>query len=141
LAIQVLFHLEFSPGDSEEVFDLICDNFHAREPIRSFAKTLVVGVCENKEDLDRLITRASKNWRLERMPRLDRCILRLAVLELLNMEDIPPKVSIDEAVELGKRYGAEDSSSFINGVLDKVYTILAQEGRLKGKNETGPIKE
>jgi len=135
LAIQVLFHLEFGPDDPDQAFDLLCENFESKKSIRPFSKELVLGVYRNKETVDRLITQASKNWRLERMPRLDRCILRLAAFEILYRDDIPPKVSIDEAVELGKRIGSEDSGSFINGVLDNVYSTLIREGRLKTQGE------
>ncbi len=124
LAIQALFHLEFSPGDPREAFDLICEHFHLRESFRPFSAQLVQGVCDNKDELDALIVSASKNWRLERMARLDKCILRLAVFEILFMEDIPPKVSIDEAVEIGKKFGGDDSGSFINGILDNIYNTL-----------------
>jgi transcription antitermination factor NusB len=130
-AIQVLFHLDFSPDDPHEVFDLIGENFDLSDSISSFSKELVLGVWVNKEALDSLIGKASKNWRLERMARLDRCILRLATFEMLYMEDIPPKVSIDEAVEIGKRFGTHDSGSFINGILDNIYTSLIQEADLK----------
>jgi transcription antitermination factor NusB len=131
LAVQVHFHLDFNPGDPKKGFDLICEKFNFGESIRSFSERLVTGVCEKKEELDRLISRASKNWRLDRMPRLDKIILRLAAFEMLFMEDIPPKVSINEAVEMGKKFGGEDSGSFINGVLDHIYINLVQEGRLK----------
>ena len=133
LAIQVLFHLEFSPGEPDAVFDLICDNFRSRETAEPFSRRLVLGVCENKTDLDVLIRSASKNWRLERMSRLDRCILRLAAFEISFLKDIPPKVSIDEAVEIGKKFGSEDSGSFINGVLDNIYNTLEKQGRLEKK--------
>ena len=131
LAVQVLFHLEFSPDDNHEAFALICDHFHSPESVRPFSSQLVQGVCENRDDLDALIIRASKNWRLERMARLDKCILRLASFEMLFMEDVPPKVSIDEAVEMGKKFGSDDSGSFINGVLDNIFNTLLQQGRLK----------
>ena len=121
LAIQVLFHLEFSPDDPSEVFDLICENFDARESIKDFSKRLVLGVWEKKKTLDKAISEASKNWRIERMARLDRSILRLAVFEIMFIEDIPPKVSLDEAVEIGKKFGSEDSGRYINGVLDNIY--------------------
>jgi N utilization substance protein B len=124
LAIQVLYHLEYNPGNPEESFDTVCKSFLPPKEIRSFAKDLVVGVWKNKEDLDKLISRASKNWRIERMSRVDRNILRIAVFEVLYMGEIPPKVSIDEAVELGKRYGTEDSGAFVNGVLDCIYNTL-----------------
>ena len=134
LAIKVLFHLEFTPGDPEDVFQLICENFGSAESIRSFSKELVLGVCAKREELDQLISGASEHWRLERMSRVDKTILRLGAFEILVMKDIPPKVSIDEAVELGKMYGTEDSGSFINGVLDNIYNNLKQEDALQ-KND------
>ena len=124
LAIQVLFNLEFSTDKPDDVFDLICEILNSREPIKPFSRELLLGVCENKKKLDGLISRASKNWRLERMSLLDKCILRLAAFEILFMENIPPKVSIDEAVELGKKFGSDASGSFINGVLDNIYNKL-----------------
>ncbi|MBW1799280.1 MAG: transcription antitermination factor NusB [Deltaproteobacteria bacterium] len=124
LAIQVLFHLEFSPGNQNDSFDLICENFSPPEDIRLFSQELVRGIYGKKRELDRLIRESSKHWRLERMSYVDRNILRLAVFEILHMEDIPPKVSIDEAVELGKKYGTEESGAFINGILDFIYNFL-----------------
>lgn len=130
LAIQVLFHLEFTSGDPNGVFDLICKTFESQASAMPFSRQLVLGVCENKKELDDLIRSASKNWRLERMSRLDRCILRLAVFELSFLEDIPPKVSIDEALEIGKKFGSEDSGRFINGILDNIYNALDQQDRV-----------
>ena len=124
LAIQVLFHLEFSPGDQNDSFDLICEHFSPPGDIRSFSQELVRGIYGKKKELDRLIRESSKHWRLERMSHVDRNILRLAVFEILHIEDIPPKVSIDEAVELGKKYGTEESGAFINGILDYIYNFL-----------------
>ncbi len=131
LAIQVLFHLEFSPGDPDWVFDLICKTFEAQASAIPFSRQLVLGVCENKDRLDDLIRGASKNWRLERMSRLDRCILRLSTFEIAFLKDVPPKVSIDEALEIGKKYGSEDSCRFINGILDNIYNTLAEQNLLK----------
>jgi transcription antitermination factor NusB len=128
LAIQVLFHLDFNVDDPNKVFDLICENFNSQRSIRPFSRQLVLGVCEKMKELDGLIRQASKNWKLERMPRLDKCILRLATFEILFIEDIPPKVSIDEAVEIGKKFGSNDSGSFINGVLDNIYNTLVKKG-------------
>ena len=129
--MQVLFHLEFSAGDPDQVFELICERFKAKKSVLPFARKLVLGVCGQRKVLDPLISRASRNWRLERMPRLDRCILRLSAFEILFLEDIPPKVSIDEAVEMGKKFGSEDSARFINGILDNIYTTLVKDGRLQ----------
>lgn len=127
LAIQVLFHLEFNSGDPDDVFDLICDNFGSQESARPFSRQLVLGVCAKREELDGLIRSASKNWRLERMSRLDRCILRLGAFEIAFLKDIPPKVSIDEALEIGKKFGSEDSCRFINGILDNIYNTLVHQ--------------
>lgn len=129
LAIQVLFHLEFSPENPSQGFELICENFYSPKNARAFARELVLGVCQNRSVLDQMISKASKNWRIERMPRLDRTILRLAVFEMLFMDQIPLKVSLDEAIELGNRYGSEDSGRYINGVLDHIYNEIYQEER------------
>ena len=120
--------MEFTPGDPVEVFHLVCENFGFSKSLQAFSRRLVLGVCENREELDRLISRSSKHWRLERMSRVDRTILRLGAFEILAMKDIPPKVSIDEAVELGKKFGTEDSGSFINGILDYIYNNFELHG-------------
>ncbi|MBW2094648.1 MAG: transcription antitermination factor NusB [Deltaproteobacteria bacterium] len=127
LAVQVLFCLEFLREDVPAVFDLVCENFPGKKAPRAFARDLVLGTCEKKTEIDGMIRRSSRNWRLERMSRLDRSILRLAVFEILYREDIPPKVSIDEAVELGKRFGNVESGKFINGVLDDIYNTLRRK--------------
>ena len=127
LALQVLFHLEYNPGDLDENFDRVCSSFSPPKETRPFAKQLVQGVWANREDLDRLIAKSSKNWRVERMSRVDRNILRIGVFEVVYMKGTPPKVSIDEAVELGKRFGTEESGAFINGVLDHIYNTLFPE--------------
>jgi transcription antitermination factor NusB len=120
LAIQILFQMEFNPGDTDEICDLVCENFNPSKSIRTFSRKLVCGVRENIEYLDRLIRKSSKNWRLERMSKVDKSILRLSTYEILFMKDIPHKVSIDEAVELAKKYGTDESGAFINGVLDNI---------------------
>jgi len=94
-----------------------------------FAHRLIEGVSSRLADLDELIEGASLNWRLKRMPVVDRNILRLASFELLACEDIPPSVSINEAVELAKRYGDKESSSFINGILDRIAAETGRGGR------------
>lgn len=95
--------------------------------MRAFADRLVAGVIERIEDVDQLIRRASLNWRIDRMAMVDRNILRLATYELMAVPDTPVKVVLNEAIELSKRYGSEDSSAFVNGVLDKIASILRSE--------------
>lgn len=128
LAVQVLFCLEFLQEEVPAVFDLVCDNFSGKKSAHAFARDLVLGTCEKKREIDGMISRSSRNWRLERMSRLDRSILRMAAFEILYREDIPPKVSIDEAVELGKRFGNAESGKFINGILDDIYNTLQGKG-------------
>ncbi|RLB30129.1 MAG: transcription antitermination factor NusB [Deltaproteobacteria bacterium] len=136
LALKVLFHFEFSKKDDPAVaFDLICNNFGVSEDIKVFSKELVLGVCVHIKELDNLISKASQNWRLERIAIIDRSILRLAVFELLYRDDIPPKVSINEAVDVGKKFGTEESGAFINGILDKIYNTLTQTSQNSGPGE------
>jgi transcription antitermination protein NusB len=86
----------------------------------AFAERLVRGVVEHGPEIDAMIEGHSDNWRLERMPSVDRNILRIAAFELLYCEEIPPKVTLNEAIELGKRFGARESGAFINGILDRI---------------------
>ncbi len=88
---------------------------------------LVQGVAEHQEELDRLIRQHSEHWRLERMAAVDRNLLRLALYELLHQPEVPAKVVINEAVELAKRYGSEESGSFVNGILDRVRESVGRE--------------
>jgi N utilization substance protein B len=133
LAVQVLFHMEINGGEVDEALGLVMQNFGASRRLEAFARELVAGVVENSGEIERLIVDASEHWRLERMPMVDRNILKVAVFEMGWRDDIPPKVSIDEAVEIGKIYGGDDSPSFINGVLDRILARLKAEGRLTGE--------
>jgi len=89
-----------------------------------FALTLVRGVRDHLDEIDGVIQEHSHHWRLDRMTRIDRNVLRLGIFELKYLPEIPGKVSINEAVELGKRFGTEDSSAFINGLLDRIAVSL-----------------
>ncbi len=86
----------------------------------AFAERIVLGVLEHVGEIDQLIQRFSENWRLERIDFIDRNILRMAIFELLYCEEIPPKVTLNEAIDLGKKFGSEASGSFINGILDRI---------------------
>ena len=118
IALQVLYGLNFENIDVEKALDLFWSNFVAPKAAKEFAAFLVQGTCEHKEELDKLIAGCSDNWSLGRMSKVDINILRLAVFEFLYCEDIPPKVTLNEAVDLGKTFGSENSGSFINGILD-----------------------
>lgn len=95
--------------------------------VRPFARHLIIGAWEHRKEIDDLIARHSEHWSLGRISCVDKSILRMAIFEMLYCDDIPPKVSINEAVDLGKIYGAENSGAFINGILDALYNILKNE--------------
>ncbi len=111
---------DYNPTAIEEEITSFWENFKTEEEGKSFFRELACGVMMHWSEIDALIDGASENWRLSRMATVDRNILRFSVYELLYLEDIPPRVTINEAVEIAKRYGSEESPSFINGVLDKI---------------------
>ena len=103
------------------------EHFSPNQEADEFLKRLVLGVLEHCQEFDRLIEQYSENWRLDRINMVDRNILRMALFELLYCEEIPPKVTINEAIDLGKRYGSEDSGSFINGILDRIQNEVVRK--------------
>lgn len=118
-AFQALFRLDFTgekPND-HEVKDL-CEDEDA--DVRSFCMDIVSGTLRNLKDIDSVIKDVAEHWVIERMAAVDRNILRSAVYELLYREDIPHKVTINEAIEIAKKYSTTESSAFINGILDKI---------------------
>lgn len=132
-ALQMLFQLEASGASAAQAIELFWrahtdSDFEPDPEGRSYADLLVRGVADNLADVDKQVTAASKNWRLERMGRVDRNLLRMGAWELMHQRDVPRAVVIDEAVELAKTYGTEDSSSFVNGVLDRIATDLGRTG-------------
>lgn len=120
LALQVLYQMEVTRDPAPTGPDSFWGHFPSRPASRDFAQRLVAGTVEHRAEIDGFLADAAENWRLDRMPRVDLIILRLATYELLYCPDIPLHVSIDEAIEIGNRYGSDDSPTFINGVLDQV---------------------
>lgn len=119
-ALKILYQKDVTGNDLKTIFQFFCENHSPSLNYLDYAWTLVKGINEHSAEVDSLIQQYSSNWRLERMSPIDRNILRIAVYEMIYL-DVPPKVSIDEAIELGKRYGTEYSSAFINGILDAIY--------------------
>ncbi len=97
------------------------------QEVREFANRLVAGVVEHQDTIDEKVSQYATNWQLKRMAAIDRNILRLGVFELLYASDIPPKVAINEAIELAKKYGDLESSKFVNGILDKIHKTELQK--------------
>ena len=126
-ALQALYQLNITKQDVSALLAQFQEHFLPGGEADEFLKRLVLGVLKHREELDRLIERYSENWRLDRIDVIDRNILRMALFELLYCEDIPPKVTINEAIDLGKRYGSEDSGSFINGILDRIQNEVVRK--------------
>ena len=121
VALQFLYQLDLHGAGDPAPHE---DEFWGRHPVdqdtRSFAESLVRGSKQHQSETDQLITQYAEHWDLDRMAVVDRNILRLAVHELLWRPDVPPKVAINEAIELAKKFGTAESSRFINGLLDRI---------------------
>jgi len=128
-ALQMLFQIEASGASADDAIELYWRSFAAdADPEgRVYADACVRGVADAGVALDQQIAAASQNWRVERMARVDRNVLRLGTWELLHQADVPRAVVLDEAVELAKAYGTDDSSAFVNGVLNKVADALGRK--------------
>jgi N utilization substance protein B len=126
-ALRVLFQLNITKQEAIAALGQFQEHFSPNGEADEFMKLLVLGVLEHREALDRLIQQYSENWRLDRINIIERNILRMALFELLYCEEIPPKVTINEAIDLGKRYGSEDSGGFINGILDRIQNEVVRK--------------
>ena len=120
-ALQALYQIDVASTDLEEALARFWRSFEPVErEVREMAEALVRGTAAHRREIDETIEAVSLNWRLDRMAKVDRNVLRLAVHELLHRPDVPVKVVIDEAIELAKKFGSESSGSFVNGVLDRI---------------------
>lgn len=129
-ALQFLFQEDFKPGEGhsvdniEERFASFCTLYQINRQARPYALAVVTGIAGARQDIDEVVSRAASNWRLSRLAATDRNILRFAAWEMMQDNDVPDQVAINEAVEIAKRFGSQDSPSFINGVLDAVRKVL-----------------
>lgn len=120
VVLQLLYQRDHNPQTDPAVVELFLKRRLRDDPLEAFAHTLYRGAVEHRADIDQKLAAVAENWSVERMAAVDRNILRLGAYELLHQPDVPPKVAIDEAVELAKRFGAADSPAFVNGILDKL---------------------
>jgi N utilization substance protein B len=120
LALMVLYELDFRPTDAAVVLAEFWKDRAVPPEVREFADTLVRGTAERTPELDKLIQANAAHWSLARIAPVERNILRLAAFELLYRHDIPERVAINEAIELAKLYGSEESGAFVNGILDQI---------------------
>jgi len=139
-ALKMLFAVEASQTDLDSAIALFWREFGGDPEARPYADESVRGVLDQRDALDETIRTASENWRIERMTRVDRNVLRLGTWELKHRTDVPREVILDEAIELAKRYGSEESGAFVNGVLNQVAENL---GRIDpgGDPEAGDDRE
>lgn len=121
LAVKFLYQTEFNKDDLEDQMEQFCERSDTQAEVTEFTKVLVEKVFAQAEDIDIMLKKFSDHWTLERMSMVDRNILRLGICELMFVTSTPPKVVINEAVEIAKKFGSEDSPDFINGILDKVF--------------------
>ena len=128
-ALQILFQYDIH-GKPGVWLDEFWKQFEATDDVRTFAERLVNGVLEHKTDLDMLIGKYATNWKVSRMQIVDRNILRLGAYELLWLDEVPAKVTVNEAIELAKDFGDDEAAKFMNGILDKV---LVTEAKLESK--------
>jgi len=132
-ALQALYQIDVASTDLEEALARFWRSFEPVErEVLETAEGLVRGVAAHRREIDDAIEAVSVNWRLDRMAKVDRNVLRLAVHELLHRPDVPVKVVIDEAIELGKKFGSESSGAFVNGVLDRIAAGLPAGRRGQG---------
>lgn len=131
LALQALFCMDMRQDTSqEEMLDLYCENYTISKKASPFFLELVKGIIPVIPEIDAFIERFSANWKISRMSGVDRNAMRIAVYEMLHRKDIPIKVSINEAINLGKKFGTEESGAFVNGILDSIRIALEKKGKI-----------
>lgn len=127
-ALKILYMMDIKEEKSLNDFDFFWKDYKEDEKIKSFTEEIVKGVLENIEKIDEIISSVSLNWDIKRMSYIDRNILRIGTYEILFRDDIPPAVSINEGIELSKKYGDADSPKFVNGILHKIKEISEKGG-------------
>lgn len=126
-ALQILFFWDVSGGKPEDAISYFESCFETYSNELPFTKSLVQGVASHLDRIDQAIKMACENWRLNRIPRIDRNILRLGAYELIFCKDVPTSVALNEAVELGKKFGESKTGAFVNGILDRISRELQKD--------------
>ena len=129
-ALQSLYAYELTQDQLEKIVGDVIDSRINDEKTRAFAEILVRNVVKHQKELDRMIRNKAINWDFTRIAIIDKLILRMGISEFLFFEDIPPKVTINEAIEIAKKFSTEKSGSFINGILDSTLSDLKKAGKL-----------
>ena len=141
--MQILYAHEISGEPIEQLVASLSEDVAADEANSKFVEQLVYKVLAHKSELDKLITDRMEHWEFDRIAVIDKVLLRLGITELLYFEDIPPKVSINEAIEIAKKYSTEKSGNFINGILDNFLRELVEKNQLQktGRGLIGLMKD
>lgn len=128
--VQVTYAHEIQNDNLDQTFDLLAVNSELTEELLTFARKLVNEIVSHRQEFDELISSKSRNWDLTRIALIDRLILRMALTEFFYFSDIPPKVSISEAIEIAKVFSTDESSSFVNGILDAILNDALSAGKM-----------
>ena len=127
-ALQILYAIDITKDEPKKCIERFWeDSDESSSQIKEFTEGVVLGVSAKLAHIDKMISKYATNWQLERMAVIDRNVLRFATYELLFMDDIPPKVSINEAIDIAKKFGGSDSGKFVNGILDKINKTEAKK--------------
>ena len=126
-AVQALYAVELSPAPPREAITLFWETERFKSTAKAFAGDLLTGILEHREEIDARIAAKSPNWSLGRMAKIDLAIIRLAAYELIFRADIPKNVTINEAIEIAKKFGSEESPAFVNGILDEIARGLPEK--------------
>lgn len=128
-ALKLLYAIDLTQQSADDVLHAAWIDTVVPEIVREFSITLAAGVMSHRDEIDAMVQDSSMNWSLERIGIIERNILRFAIYELLFLPDVPPNVTINEAVEVAKRYGTDEAPSFVNGILDRIkQEIEARDG-------------
>jgi N utilization substance protein B len=144
IAMQTLFVWDFDKEKSQTIEKIISESFLNFAPSfddGGYVETTVRGVLKNLETIDSYITKYATEWPLDQITNVDRNILRIGIYEMLVDDNIPPRVAINEAIEIGKNFGGESSGKFVNGVLGAIYNDMPEDIRQKDKEAEEKIKE
>ncbi len=132
LVLQALYAYEVGKNSREEVLNhILKQRLDSDKEALKFAESMVLRTLDMEEELDEIINQQIKNWEIHRLAVIDKLILRLALCEFLRYEEIPTKVTINEAIELAKNFSTQKSGKFVNGILDAALQMLKSEGRIK----------
>ena len=125
-ALQFLYGIHLTKNDVETALEPFWEITPAKPGVQKYAEKIIRGVCENVEALDEQIADALDNWSPDRVGHIERAVLRIALYEMIHVEDVPAPVAINEAIEVSKRFGADGAPRFINGVLDRLRKKIDQ---------------